>query len=189
MNLYKLAKKRKTVRKFKEIVPEIKDIEYALKVAKEAPSGKNDQPWRFVLISEQTIKDSIRKICEDGERNFYENSNGKLKKWLEEKGFSYEKPFLSQAPYLLLVFSYIKSPFAKESVWLSIGYLLLALEEKGLSTVTYTPSSAKKVYELLKIPKDYKLESILPIGYSDDEKIKYDRKDLKEILWYESFQK
>nr|WP_206076003.1 nitroreductase family protein [Marinitoga lauensis] len=97
-------------------------------------------------------------------------------------GFSWEKPFLSEAPYLLFVYSNIKSPFSKESVWLSIGYLLLALEEKGLSTVTYTPSNYNDISRYINLSKEYKLEVILPIGYSVDPKPKYERKNLNEVL-------
>ncbi|KLO21963.1 NADH oxidase [Marinitoga sp. 1197] len=187
MNIYELAKKRKTVRKFKTDIPSLEDIKYALNVAKEAPSGKNDQPWKFLLIDEIDKKVKIREICEKGEKAFYEKSKGKLRKWLEEKGFSWKKEFLTQAPYLLLAFSYVRSPFASESLWLSIGYLLLALEEKGLSTVTYTPTNFNEVSKFVNIPKNYKLEVILPIGYSDDIKPKYERKKLSEILYYNNF--
>ncbi|SHF09402.1 Nitroreductase [Marinitoga hydrogenitolerans DSM 16785] len=182
MNLYELSKKRKTVRKFSNKIPDIEDIKYAINVAKEAPSGKNDQPWLFVLVSSENKKNKIREICEKGEKAFYENSKGKLKEWLDKKGFSWKKPFLTEAPYLLFVYSNKKSPFSKESVWLSLGYFLLALEEKGLSTVTYTPSNYNEISEYMKVPKDYRLEVILPIGYSIDPKPKYERKSIEELL-------
>lgn len=182
MNLLELAKKRKTVRKFSNKIPDINDIKYAINVAKEAPSGKNDQPWLYVLIQNENTKRNIRQICEKGEKAFYEKSKGRLREWLDEMGFYWEKPFLSEAPYLLFVYSKIKSPFSKESLWISIGYLLLALEEKGLSTVTYTPSNFNEISEYINISKEYKLEVILPIGYSIDPKIKYKRKTIEEIL-------
>ena len=182
MNLLDLAKKRKTVRKFKKEVPDIEDIKYAINVAKEAPSGKNDQPWRFILVSKKEDKEKIREICEKGEREFYEKSKGELREWLKKMGFSWKKPFLSEAPFLLFVYSHMKSPFSRESVWLSIGYLLLALEERGLGTVTYTPTNFKDISDYMGLPKEYRLEVILPIGYPDDSKPKYERKSLDEIL-------
>ncbi len=182
MNLLDLAKRRKTVRKFKKEVPSVEDIKYAISVAKEAPSGKNDQPWFFVLISSEKDKERIREICERGEKEFYEKSKGDLREWLEKMGFTWKKPFLSEAPYLLFVYSYVKSPFSRESVWLSIGYLLLALEEKGLGTVTYTPTNIREVSSYVGLPKEYRLEVILPIGHPDDPKPKYERKDLNNIL-------
>jgi nitroreductase len=187
MSLQELAKNRKTVRKFNNAIPDIKEIEYCINVAREAPSGKNDQPWMFIIVDNEQIKLKIREICERGEKEFYKKSNGRLKKWLDKMGFSWEKPFLSEAPYLIVVLSYKKAPFSKESVWLSIGYLLLALEEKGLSTVTYTPSKSDELYKLLNIGNDYKIETILPIGYSIDDKPKYERKELKDVVSYNDF--
>ena len=182
MNVLELARRRKTVRKFKKEIPNIEDIKYAISVAKEAPSGKNDQPWLFVLVSKKDDRERIREICERGEKEFYEKSKGDLREWLEKMGFTWEKPFLSEAPFLLFVYSHVKSPFSRESVWLSIGYLLLALEEKGLGTVTYTPSNFREVSDYIGLPKEYRLEVILPIGYPDDPKPKYARKGLDDIL-------
>ncbi len=188
MNLRELARMRKTVRNFKSEKPDLQDLLYALDVMKEAPSGKNDQPWNFLLISDEAKKKTIREICEKHERTFYEKSTGKLKKWLEEKGFSWRKEFLTQAPYLLVGFSKKASPFARESFWLAIGYLLLALEEKGLSSVTYTPTDFVEVARFVGAPENLRLEVILPVGYSQDGKKKWKRKSIEEILTYDSFQ-
>jgi nitroreductase len=62
------------------------------------------------------------------------------------------------------------------------GYLLLALEEKGLATVTYTPSNFNEISNYINLSKEYKLEVILPIGYSIDPKPKYKRKNIEDVL-------
>lgn len=180
--LLDIAKSRKTVRKFKSSIPPLRDILYAIEVAKEAPSGMNAQPWLFYIISNKSIRQEIRDICEKAERIFYEKSKGSLRDWLDKKGFSWKKPFLEEAPYLVLAFSYKKSPFSKESVWISIGYFLLALEEKKLATVTYTPPNSQEIAEILNTPKDHKLEVIMPVGYSADSKPKYERKRLEDLI-------
>ena len=180
--LFELARKRKTVRKFTNDTVRLEDILYCINVAREAPSGMNAQPWRFVIVSDEEIKAKIKEICEKGEREFYRKVGGELKKWLQEKNFSWRKDFL-KAPFLLLVFSHIKAPYFIQSTWLAIGYILLALEEKGLSTVTYTPPNPGEVGKLIKAPSEYKLQVILPIGYSADDKEKEKRKDLHEIIY------
>lgn len=183
MNLIDLARKRKTVRKFKDsVVPPLEDILYSIEVAKEAPSGMNAQPWLFYVVKSSKLKEKIRNECEKAEKIFYEKSRGRLKDWLDAHEFSWKKDFLTQAPYLILVFSNKKFPFSRESVWLSIGYLLLALEEKGLATVPYTPPNFREIELILDVPEEYKLEVILPVGYSDDPKSKYERKKLEEIV-------
>ena len=186
MSLLELARNRKTVRKFKsDDIPTMENVLYAINVAKEAPSGMNAQPWLFYIIKDFELKQRIRIECEKAEKTFYDRSKGKLKNWLEKHGFSWKKDFLTQAPYLVLVFSDKLAPFSRESVWLSIGYFLLALEEKGLATVPYTPPNFTDVANLTDVSKDYRLEVIMPIGYSNDSKPKYKRKELKEIVLFD----
>lgn len=185
--ILKLAISRKTVRKFQSKKVSVEDILYCIKAAKEAPSGMNAQPWRFLLISDPHLKEQIRHLCEKGERKFHEKVKGPLEGWLKEKRITWEKKFLEEAPYLLLIFSYKKARYFIQSTWLMMGYLLLALEEKGLATVTYTPPNLDEIRCYLDVPTDYRLEAILPIGFSADEKPKEERKKLEEIVFLEEW--
>jgi len=63
-----------------------------------------------------------------------------LKRWMEARGITWKKPFLTEAPILILVFGRIGEPYWVESTWLAIGFMLLAIQELGYSTLTYTPS-------------------------------------------------
>lgn len=112
---------------------------------------------------------------------------GELRKWLRARGFSWKKPFLEEASVLVLVLSETKAPYSIQSVWLAIGYVLLALEELGLGTVTYTPSTAKGVLDEVNIPDEFRLEAILPIGISADEKAKEPRLGLDEVTYMNSW--
>ncbi|MBP1912399.1 nitroreductase family protein [Thermococcus stetteri] len=187
MRVLELAKRRKTVRKFMPDKPPKEDILKAIEAAKEAPSGMNAQPWKFVIIEDEWLKAKIRDVCEAEEKKFHDKVSGKLGEWLKEKGFTFEKPFLSEAPYLILVFGHIKAPYWLQSTWIAVGYLLLALEELGLGTVTYTPPNPRPIEELLNAPKDYKLQTILPVGYPADPKPKYERRELEEVVSFNGF--
>jgi len=185
--ILEMAKKRKTVRKFKREKPPLEKLLKCLEAAKEAPSGMNAQPWRFVVVESQKKKSQIRKVCETAEKKFHQSVKGKLGNWLKREGFTWEKLFLEEAPYLIFVFARKDAPFSKESTWLAIGYLLLALEEEGLGTVPYTPPNPSDVAKAVDAPNDHRLEVILPVGYPADEKAKYERKPLEEIVSFESF--
>ena len=182
-----LAKRRKTVRRFSSTQVNLKDVLVALETACQAPSGANSQPWRFVIITDSQIKRRIREICERIEREFYSKVNGELREWLLARGFSWKKPFLEEAPVLVLILSETKAPYSTESVWLAIGYTLLALEELNLGTVTYTPSNAKGVLDEVDVPDGFRLEAILPIGVSTDEKSKEPRLSLDEVTYMNSW--
>ena len=66
-----LAKRRRSIRKFRAEPVPLEDIVYAVETALEAPSGANRQPWRFVLISDPGLKSMIRRICEASEKKLH----------------------------------------------------------------------------------------------------------------------
>ena len=184
-----LAKRRKSVRKFKSDSFDVRLLLECIDVAKEAPSGSNAQPWHFVIVGDKKLKKELREVCERGERKFYSNVRGKLAEWLKEKGLNWEKPFLTHAPYVVAVFSHKRSPYSRESVWIAVGYFLLALEEKGLASLTYTPPNREEVAEVLNCPNDYRLEVLIPVGYSADEKGKEPRKSVEKITSFDYFER
>ena len=61
------------------------------------------------------------------------------------------------------------------------------LEERGLGTVTYTPSSTQGVLEALEVPEEFRLEVILPIGVSAEETPKEQRRTLEEVTFINSW--
>ncbi|MEM3404324.1 MAG: nitroreductase family protein [Nitrososphaeria archaeon] len=91
-NVLELAVRRKTSRSFlkKSIPSDV--IPYCIKVAIQAPSGANKQPWKFILINEQRVKYKIRSTCEKQEKRFHEKVKQELKRWFTAKGINYKKP-------------------------------------------------------------------------------------------------
>jgi nitroreductase len=182
MKILELANRRKTVRKFKEKEVPLDQIKKVIEVAGQAPSGANYQGWRFMVISNPGLKRKIRLASEAGEKEFYKKVSGDWSDWLNDSKINWKKPYLEYAPTLIAILGRNDVPYSSESVWLSIGFMLLALEELGLSTVTYTPSDTKLVEKELPVPDGYRLEAILPVGYSDDEKHKEPRENLENII-------
>ena len=184
-----LATRRKSVRKYSNKQVNMEDILYALEVARQAPSGANEQPWRFLVITDPELKNKLRDASEKGEKYLYENVNGKFREWLLNHGLSPEKSFLEEAPILIVVIMNESAKYARESVWLAIGYIILALEERGLNTITYTPSNTNYPLEELDVPKGFKLEAILPVGFSEDETPKESKRDLNNSVYLNNWGK
>lgn len=178
-----LAKRRRSVRRFQKTQVDLGSVLTALEAACQAPSGANSQPWRFLVVTDHETKRRIREVCEKAEMEFYSKVVGHLKTWLLAKGLNWSKPFLEEAPLLVLIFSETKASYSTESVWLSIGYILLALEENGLSTLTYTPSGFEDASEHVGAPKGFKLEAILPIGIEAGKRPKEPRLDPQEVIY------
>src|SRR5260370_19867278 len=80
-------------------------IENAVRCASLAPSGANQQPWKFVVVKDPEIKRKIREAAEAEERESYEHRMPS--EWLQALaplGTDWHKEFLETAPYLIVVF-------------------------------------------------------------------------------------
>jgi nitroreductase len=178
-----LATRRKTARKFAKTPVSMEDVLYSIRVAVQAPSGANRQPWRFLIVDDRNLRGRIRAACEDQEKFFHAGADLSLQQWFQSKNINWDKPFLTDAPLLLAVFSDQDIIYATESTWLALGYIILALEEKGLATVVYTPPHPKDLRSLFNAPLEFRLETVLPIGYSADPKPKEERRPLESFIF------
>lgn len=183
VEFYELMKRRRTVREFSPEPVPFELIELAIKTAGVAPSGANQQPWRFVVVSNPEIKRQIRLAAEEEER---ENYGGRFPdEWLQALaplGTDWHKEFLEIAPYLIVVFKIdygvestpdggerrIKHYYVNESVGIACGMLLAALHNAGLATLTHTPNPMGFLSEILKRPKNEKPYLLVPVGYPAD---------------------
>jgi nitroreductase len=167
---------RRTVRDFSaEPVPR-EVIAACLHAAGSAPSGANQQPWRFVAVANPALKRRIREAAEAEEREFYERRAPK--EWLDALaplGTHAEKPFLEAAPWLVAVFyerfglsangEKEKRYYPHESVGIACGLLIAALHDAGLATLTHTPSPMGFLNELLDRPKNEMPYLLLVVGH------------------------
>ena len=190
---YKEINKRRSVRDFsdKKIPKEV--IENIIKTAGSAPSGAHKQPWKFCVISDKKLKSKIRELAEKEE---YENYHGRMseswKEDLKSMGTTHIKEFLEVAPYIIVVFKKVydldkdeikNNYYVNESVGIAVGFLITAIHQAGLVTLTHTPSPMKFLQKALGRPKNEKAYLLLPVGYpSKDCKVPdLERKSLKEI--------
>ena len=166
---------RRTVRDFDSNSVPIEIISNAIKVASSAPSGANKQPWHFVVVKDPEVKKKIRIAAEKEERAFYEHRAPDS--WLEDLnqfGTDWQKPFLEDAPYLIVVFkkhydldgsTQRKNYYVNESVGIASGFLLAALHRSGLATLTHTPAPMGFLEKILNRPQNEKAVLLIPVGY------------------------
>lgn len=169
-------RKRHSVRQYAtRPVPEAV-VTACIEAACTAPSGANHQPWHFVAISDPQMKAVIRAAAEDEEREFY--SGGAGDEWLaalEPIGTGVDKPHLTDAPWLIVVFAQrygltedgdrYKNYYVPESVGIATGMLITALHHAGLVCLEHTPNPMKFLPELCGRPSHEKAVMILPVGY------------------------
>jgi iodotyrosine deiodinase len=171
-----MMRKRHSIRDFSDDPVDEAVIRAAIATAGTAPSGANHQPWHFVAIRDPLIKAQIRAAAEEEERAFYAGGAGD--EWLralEPIGTGVDKPHLTTAPWLIVVFAQrygltqtgnrYKNYYVPESVGIATGFLIAALHNAGLSCLEHTPNPMKFLNGLLGRPDHEKPVMILPVGY------------------------
>lgn len=197
-------KTRRTVRQFSPEPVPFDLIEAAIRFAGRAPSGANQQPWRFVVVSNPESKRQIREAAEAEERANYEQRFPD--EWLEALaalGTDWHKEFLEVAPYLIVVFREDygleqasdpgggeagerkrKHYYVQESVGIACGFLIAALHWMGLATLTHTPSPMGFLARILHRPANERPYLLIPVGYPapEAEVPDIEKKTLADIL-------
>jgi nitroreductase len=166
---------RRTVRAFSPDPVPREVIEAAIATAASAPSGANRQPWHFVAVGDPALKRQIREAAEQEERAFY--AGRAPDDWLDALaplGTDADKPFLETAPWLIVVFQEtsgvgptgekVKNYYVPESVGIASGFLLAALHQAGLATLTHTPSPMGFLRDLLGRPANERAVMVVVAG-------------------------
>jgi nitroreductase len=185
---------RRSVRRFSSDPVPLELIENALRVAGSAPSGANQQPWTFVVVTDDETKRRIRDGAEHEERLLYEQrASAEYLDAIRPIGTDAVKPHLTEPPCLIAVFEQPwrldadgekrKHYYVRESVGIAVGFLLTALHLSGLATLTHAPSPMGFLTEILDRPENERPFLEIPVGYpaADAEVPSLEKKQLDEI--------
>ena len=187
---------RRSIRDFSEKPVPKEVIENLIMTASTAPSGAHKQPWTFCAISDPTMKSEIRKAAEEEE---YTNYHGRMSEdWLRDLAplqTDWHKEFLTIAPWLIIVFKKAydledgekrKNYYVNESVGLAAGFLLAAIHNAGLVSLTHTPSPMNFLQKILERPENERPFLLIPVGYPAEEVEvpNLDRKEADDVIIY-----
>ena len=192
--MLQLMQKRRTTRHFspRDVPKEL--IEHAIMCAGTAPSGAHLQPWTFVAISSQSLKEKIRNAAEEEERKTYsQRMPDAWKEVLDPLGTDAIKEHLTDAPWVIVLFRQSKrlrqngewgpTYYSTESCGIAAGLLIHAIHDMGLVTLTHTPSPMGFLRDILERPEHEHAMLVLPVGYPSEKAMvpDIDRKRLDEI--------
>lgn len=171
MNIYKLILKRRTIRKFSQTEIKKSELLSFINAARLAPSSANLQPLEYILITK-----NLDRVFE------CTNWAGYLKNGAPKKE---ERP----TAYILTISNTKINADAKYDVGLAIENIVLTSLEKGVASCVIGSLNKDKLIKYLNIPKDYKIELAVALGYpkqkSIEDEFKQDTKywlDKKEVL-------
>lgn len=165
MQVKEAIKKRRSIRVFDSKPVSRNLIEELIDCARFAPTARNVQPWEFVVI---TQKETLRKL------GSLARPNGE---------------FIAQSPCCIAVFCQ-DSKYYLEDGCAATENILIAACDSGLAACWVAGDKkpyCDKVKELLAVPQDYKLISLIPLGYSKSQPTESAKRPLKEVLHWERF--
>jgi len=170
VDLFKLIKKRRSIRRYKKDPVEKEKLDKVLEVARLAPSAANKQPWRFIVVMDPEVKESLRA--------------------------SYNSEWFVHAPVIIVACAVPEEAWRRadgEEYWkvdvaIAMQNLVLASTKLGLGTcwiADFDEGAAKKA---LSIPEHVRVVAMTPLGYPAIEKGPVtDRKPLDKIIHHDKW--
>ncbi|MCK4903648.1 MAG: nitroreductase family protein [Candidatus Marinimicrobia bacterium] len=181
MDFSELIKIRQSVRSYSDKAVEKEKIEKCLEAARLAPSASNSQPWKYIVVNDEGLKNKVAEATFD-------------------KVVKFNK-FAVQAPIIIVIV--IEKPkiitqiggeikrreFPLIDIGISAEHFCLQAVELGLGTCMIGWFDQKRIKDLLNIPKKKTLGLLITLGYAPDDYAlrKKIRKDRSEIVGYNKY--
>ncbi len=150
MNLFEAIAKRRSVRSFRDKMVEREKLDTIFNSVRIAPSARNAQEWRFILVSDAELR---MKVAAAG-----------------------GQPFLKQCPIIVVACAQTDGRAMRcgEKAYsidlaIAIDHLTLAATAMGLGTCWIGSFEAPPVREALGIPETVPIVALVALGYADDE--------------------
>ncbi|UCC41665.1 MAG: nitroreductase family protein [Candidatus Aminicenantes bacterium] len=171
MKVLEVIQKRRSIRKYKEDpIPE-DVLQRVLEAARLAPSGKNLQPWKFVIVRDKELKNRL-----------VHASAGQF--------------FIAEAPIIVVACGFPDECYSKMGrymkswpvdVTIALEHLILQAHEDGLGTCWVGSFEEEAVKSILNVPESVKVLALTPLGYPDEDPPFRGRKSLDEIFSYDKY--
>lgn len=170
-SLMDLIEKRKSIRSYKPQDVEEEKLNYILQAFRKAPSAKNLQPWKLIIVKDKKKISDLSIACNN-------------------------QTFLSEAPILIVACAKEDEAYGvmggymnsySVDIALALEHLILAATEKGLGTCWIGAFKEKLVKDLLDVPDNVRVVAITPVGYPAVEGRIRGRKPISEIVCYDKY--
>ncbi len=169
MTILECIEKRYSCRAYQDKAIEQKKLDQILEAARLAPSAKNIQDWRFVVV---TDKEKKRQVVESTNRPEVFAKAGAI------------IAACSNSSYVMTCGQAI-GPI---DIAIALEHISLQATELGLATCWIGSFLPEKVRSVLEIPEDIAIIELMAVGYSVDQPIRTSREALEKIVCYEKWQ-
>ena len=173
MDFYEVIRTRRSVRSYKnKPIPE-EVLNRVLETARIAPSGSNRQPWKFILVKDEALKQKMISACKN-------------------------QTFVAEAPVIVVACGkkipsnrggYMGEMSMLVDVSIAFTHLILAARAEGLGTCWIGAFNNNEVKRLLEVPNGYEVVAVTPLGYPLEDVFTEprNRKNLDEIVSLNKF--
>ncbi|OOM73400.1 FMN reductase [Clostridium puniceum] len=170
---------RRSVRKYIDKTIENEKITELLESARLAPSGNNTQPWRYILVKSEEMKQKISKASNN-------------QKWM------------LTAPVFIVCVADIRCRIKEDvdiylddnspqdevkriirDTSISVGYMLLQANNLGLGACWVADFMQEEIRPVLNVPSDKYVVGVITVGYPNETPKARPRKSLEDIIHYE----
>lgn len=176
---------RRSIREFSDEMVSDQDLDMILEAARQAPSGENAQPWRFIIVKDETMRKKMGAIAGGGSgRRFTAEF---VTKKMQERFANLQDEAKKQAAFQKLTSGQVSAFMAdapvnivvcgKKDVWdmpydtsAAIENMLLMITALGLGACwVIAPCidirDEERIKSFLGIPEGFKAVSILSVGH------------------------
>jgi nitroreductase len=170
MDIFQVIRDRRSIRKYKDTPVERENIEQILDAARLAPSWKDMQCWRFLVLDDAEKRAKVLAAFPD-----------------DNPG----KKAIAMAPVVIVVCADPRESGVENGIEYYIAdtaiafeHLCLAAHALGLGTCWMGWYNEEQIKRALAIPDDIRIIGITPLGYPDQEPKARPRKELPEIAYF-----
>ncbi|MEX2599406.1 MAG: nitroreductase family protein [Dehalococcoidia bacterium] len=169
LSLFDAIYAQRAIRRFRpDPIPQ-EVLERILNAAIHAPSGGNSQPWSFLVVTGQSLKDQLGVWYQDVWENIYTKSRGAAKGpvWESAEYLAYN---FAKSPAVVLpcIKGKPDDPMTKgASIYPAVQNMMLAALALGIGSVitTFLQHHEQEVKDLLGMPADIRMACAVPMGY------------------------
>jgi nitroreductase len=169
MNVFEAIKSRRSIRSFSDKPIEEEKLSRVLEAGRLAPSAKNLQEWKFLIVKDRELKKKLVIAA-------------------------YNQHFLAEAPVVIVgcatLVNYVMScgQYAYPiDLAIAMDHMTLQAVEEGLGTCWIGSFKEDEVKKILNIPENIRIVELLPLGYPKTIPPARTRKKLEEIVCYNNW--
>ena len=166
MSLLPHIANRVSIRHFAADTIEPEKLRTITEAARLAPSAKNRQPWRFIVVQDKSVRDQIRDAA-------------------------YGEDHVSTAPVIIAACSTnidYRMPNGQPSypidIAAAVSFMIIQAQEEGLGSCIVTTFDETLVKEILTVPYSMRVVMLLALGRPDEEPMNPEKRSADQVIVY-----